>query len=79
LTAADSFQQSATRTSGTQHLVLFRVIAMMEITAANVGNAVDALTSGMPRIYDDSVLQLVFFPSSTAAANLTGTYIETHG
>ena len=79
LTAADSFQQSATRTSGTQHLVLFRVIAMMEITAANVGNAVDALTSGMPRIYDDSVLQLVFFNSATAAANLTGTYIETHG
>lgn len=77
--APTSFIQSATRTSGTMHLVLFRVLAQVEVTAANIGNAIDALTSGMPRIYDDSVLQLVWFPSATTATNFMGQYIETQG
>lgn len=77
--APTSFIQSATRTSGTMHLVLFRVLAMVEVTAANIGNAIDALTGGMPRLYDGTVPQLVWFPSATTAVNLTGTYIETHG
>lgn len=77
--APTSFIQSATRTSGTMHLVLFRVLAMVEVTAANIGNAIDALTSGLPRIYDDSVLQLVWFPTATTATTITGQYIETQG
>lgn len=77
--APTSFQQSATRTSGTMHLVLFRVLAQLEVSAANIGNAMDVLTSGMPRIYDDSVLQLVWFPSATTATNFLGQYIETQG
>jgi hypothetical protein len=79
LTAADSFQQSATRTSGTQHLVLFRVLAQLEVTAANIGNAIDALTAAAPRLYDDSVLQLVWFPSATTATNFIGQYVESQG
>lgn len=77
--APTAFQQSATRTSGTQHLVLFRVLAQVEVTAANIGNAVDALTSGMPQVYNDSVLQLVWFPSATTATNFQGVYVETQG
>lgn len=77
--APTSFIQSATRTSGTMHLVLFRVLAQVEVTAANIGNAIDALTSGLPRIYDDSVLQLVWFPTATTATTITGQYIETQG
>ncbi|MGL5733905.1 MAG: hypothetical protein ACRCYS_03480 [Beijerinckiaceae bacterium] len=77
--APSSFIQSATRTSGTMHLVLFRVLAQVEVTAANIGNAIDALTSGMPQIYNDSVLQLVWFPSATTATNFMGQYIETQG
>jgi hypothetical protein len=77
--APTSFIQSATRTSGTMHLVLFRVLAQLEVTSANIGNAIDALTSGFPRIYNDSVLQLVWFPSATTATNFNGTYIETQG
>lgn len=79
LTSATSFTQSATRTSGTMHLVLFRVLAQIDVSATNVGNAIDALTSGFPRIYDDSVLQLVWFPNGTAATNFVGQYIETQG
>lgn len=77
--APTSFQQSATRTSGTMHLVLFRIIAQVEVTAANIGNAVDALTGGMPRIYDGSVLQLVWIPTATTATTFMGQYIETQG
>lgn len=77
--APTGFQQTATRTSGTQHLVLFRLIAQIEVTAANIGNAIDALTSGMPRIYNDSVLQLVWFPAATTATNFMGSYTETQG
>jgi hypothetical protein len=77
--APTSFIQSASRVSGTMHLVLFRVLAQVEVTSANIGNAVDALTAGLPRIYNDSVLQLVWFPSATTATNFIGTYIETQG
>jgi hypothetical protein len=77
--SVQSFIQSATRTSGTMHLVLFRLIAPIECTAPNVGNAIDALTSGMPRIYNDSVLQTLWFPTATAGVNMNGQYIETHG
>jgi hypothetical protein len=79
LTSASSFTQSATRSSGTMHLVLFRVLAQIEVTSANIGNSIDALTSGLPRIYDDSVLQLVWFPTATTATTITGQYIETQG
>lgn len=77
--SVQSFIQSATRTSGGQHLVLFRVLAMVEVSAANTGNAVDALTSGMPRLFNDTTLQLVWFPTAVTGVNLTGQYIETHG
>lgn len=77
--APTSFIQSATRTSGTMHLVLFRILAQIEVSAANVGNAIDALTSGMPRLYDGTVPQLLWFPSVTTATIFTGAYIETHG
>jgi hypothetical protein len=77
--APTSFIQSATRTSGAMNLVLFRVLAQLEVTSANIGNAIDFLTAGAPRLYDDSVLQLVWFPSATTATNFMGQYIETQG
>lgn len=77
--APTGYQQSATWTSGTAHIILFRPIAMIEITAANIGNAIDALTSGMPRIYDNSCLYLMQLASATTATNVTGQLVETHG
>lgn len=77
--APTSFIQSATRTSGTMHLVLFRVLAQIEVGTNNAGNAIDAITGGMPQILNDSTLQLVWFPSATTATNFIGTYVETHG
>ena len=77
--APTSFIQNATRTSGTMHLVLFRILAQVEVSANNIGNALDALTGGMPQLYNGTVPQLLWFPSVTTATNFTGTYIETQG
>lgn len=74
-----SFIQSATRTSGTMHLILFRVLAMLEVNQANMGAAIDFLTGGAPRLYDDSTLQLLWFNSATTALSMAGTYVETQG
>jgi hypothetical protein len=77
--APTSFIQSATRTSGTMHLVLFRVLATMEVPLASVGSAIDALTGGMPRLFNGTVPQFVWFPTATTAVNLYGSYVETQG
>lgn len=77
--APTSFIQSATRTSGTFSLVLFRVLAQLDLSTANVGNAIDILTGGKPQIFNDSVLQLVWFPSATTATTFIGSYVETQG
>jgi hypothetical protein len=74
-----SFQQSATRTSGTYHLVLYRQLAVVECTLVNVGKTLDVLTAGMPRLYNGTTLQTLWFPSATTAVSLTGTYLETQG
>lgn len=51
----------------------------VEVTAANIGNAIDALTSGFPQLFDDTTLQLVWFPTATTATTISGQYIETQG
>jgi hypothetical protein len=77
--APTSFIQSATRTSGTMHLVGFRRLAQVDIPVGGTCGAIDALTSSMPRVYDSSVLQLLWFPTATTATNLFGTYSEAQG
>jgi len=70
---------SATWTSGVIHVVLYRIIARLELTTANVPNAIDALTSGFPRIFDDSVLTTVFIPQTTTTSNITGHVVISQG
>lgn len=77
--SVQSLQLSATWTSGTMNLVAFRHIAALELTAAFVPNAIDALTSGMPRLYDGVVPWMVFQPNTTTASNISGSYVETQG
>jgi hypothetical protein len=77
--AVTGYQQNATWTSGTAHIILYRILAQLEITSANVGAAVDALTSGMPRLYNGTVPFIIQVPSATTATNVAGQYIETQG
>lgn len=74
-----NFTLSATWTSGTIHLVAYRVLASIEFPAAGVPAGVDALTSGFPRCYDNTVPFLLFVPQTTTATLLTSTVIFTQG
>lgn len=76
--APTSFVQSATRTSGTMHLVLFRILAQVDCSIAQVAGAVDFLSNG-PQLHDGTVPQIVWFPSATTAASFFAEYVETHG
>ena len=77
--SVQSLTLSATWTSGTIHLVAYRILAALELPAAGVPNAIDALTSGMPRVWDNSVPFLIFVPSTTTTTALTGTVTFTQG
>lgn len=76
---AESLTLSATWTSGTIHVILYRVIARLELTVAQIPNAIDALTGGFVRMYDNSVPFLVFLPQTTTSSNIAGHVIWTQG
>ena len=70
---------SATWTSGTMHLVAYRVVAILPLSAAGVPNGLDAFTSGMPRLYDNTVLFPIFIPQTTTTTQISGGVICTQG
>lgn len=74
-----TFTLSATWTSGAASLVAYRELARLELTGAHTPNAIDALTSGFPRLFDNSVPFLLFIPSTTTASNISGQAIWTQG
>ncbi|MCX7851797.1 MAG: hypothetical protein N2383_03335 [Caldilineales bacterium] len=76
---AESLTLSATWTSGTIHVILYRIIARLELTAAHTPNALDALTGGFVRLHNNSVPFLVFVPSTTTSVNIMGQVIWTQG
>lgn len=77
--SVQSLTLSATWTSGTIHLVAYREIARIELPAAGIPNAVDALTSGMPRVYDNSVPFLIFVPQTTTTTQIGGSVVFAQG
>lgn len=71
--------QSASWVSGTYNLVAYRPIITVDLQEASTAAAVDILTGGLPRIYDNSVLYMMYQPSSSGAVRVQGLYTETHG
>lgn len=65
--------------SGTVHLVVYREIARVDVSIANMGAAIDMLTSGFPMFSSNSVPFLVWIPSSTTGVTLSGQVVYTHG
>lgn len=74
----ESLTLSATWTSGTIHVVLYRIIARLDLLA-QTPSSIDALTSGFPRMYDNTCPFLVFIPNTTTTSNITGEVIWTQG
>jgi hypothetical protein len=66
-------------TAGSCNLVAYRPIVGMEIAGVWTGNAIDLVTSGMPQIFDNSVLFLIFIPSNLSASNISGSLSVTQG
>lgn len=66
-------------TSGSIALVAYRVLASVPITVANTPGALDVLTGAMQRLANGVVPFLVFIPSATTAAVISGDYTETQG
>lgn len=66
-------------TSGAISAVLYRPMAALEISAAGIPNAIDALTSGFPQMYNGSVPFLIFVPNTTTATTIVGSLVETQG
>jgi hypothetical protein len=64
--------------SGTISLVAYRILARLELMA-QIPNAIDALTSGFPRLFDNTVPFLIFIPNTTTTSNITGHVIWTQG
>lgn len=65
--------------SGTMNLVAYRVLAALPLAGAFIPNAIDALTGGLPRLYDGTVPFLIFIPNTTTTSYISGVYQETHG
>jgi hypothetical protein len=74
-----TFTLGTSLAAGAVHLVAYRELARLELTAANIGNAIDALTSGFVRLYDNTVPFLLWIPTATTAPVITGQLIVTQG
>lgn len=74
-----TYQQSSTWTGGTLHLVAYRPIIRLDLPAALSGNCLDAVTGGMPRMFDNSVPFLIFIPSTTTASVISGHAVWSQG
>lgn len=64
---------------GAIHLVAYRILARLELPVANAGSSIDALTGGFVRLYNDTVPFLLWLPTATTAATLSGQVIYTQG
>jgi hypothetical protein len=74
-----TYQQSATWTSGAVHLVAYRVLARAIQPAANTPWAIDAITGGMPIAWNNTVPFLLFVPAATTASVFQGSLTWSHG
>lgn len=66
-------------TSGSISLVAYRPLATIELPAGGIPYAIDALTSGMPRLYDNTVPFILYIPQTTTTTLTTGTVVYTQG
>ena len=75
----EAVKLSATMTTGTAGLILYRPLATLEIPAAGVPNALDVLTSCLPRCYDTTVAFLYYIPTTTTTTQMHGQITFTQG
>ena len=77
--SVQSLTRSVSWVSGTINLVAYRPLAYLELTSAQVPNAVDFLTGGFPRLYNGTTPFFLFIPSTTTTSNISGSVVWTQG
>lgn len=77
--SVQSLTLSATWTSGTIHLVAYRVLSLVQIGASGISSAVDAVTGGMPQMFNNTVPFVMFVPAATSSTSLQGSMTVTQG
>jgi hypothetical protein len=70
--SVQTWTNSATMSSGTIGLVLRRQVATAGFPFANAAISLDAIRLGLPRVYDDACLELVWLASSTTSNTVAG-------
>lgn len=74
-----SLTLSATWTTGTINLVAYRVLSVLEQPVSNLGVSLDALTGGLPKLYNGTVPFVVFLSNSGTAFRVYGQLIYAEG
>jgi len=74
-----TFTLSATWTSGTIHLVAYRILGEVVIPGAWISGVSDVFDLCMPLCYSNTVPFLIFIPQTTTATQITGGLTYTHG
>lgn len=64
---------------GVIHVVAYRVLAQIGVPVAGAGFELDALSLGMPRLFDNTVPFLLWLPSATTTHTVAGEVTYTHG
>ena len=77
--SVQTFKLSTSMTSGTYHLVAFRVLAKAQVTSAYLGMSKDAIGLGMPLAHNDTVPFLLWLPATTTAPVLYADVAFSHG
>lgn len=67
----ESLTLGTTYTSGTIHLVAYRVLASIGVQA-NISNDRDPIQLGFPQLHDNTVPFLLWLPSATTSATIQG-------
>ena len=70
--AIASETHTATMNSGTYGLVMRRKIATLCLPVAGVATTLDPFDLGLPRIYDDAAIEVIYQAQTTTAATLNG-------
>lgn len=70
--SVQSLQLSASWTSGMIHLIAMREISTVVLPASGITSVVDAVTGGMPVLYNGTVPFLFIMPTGTTATQLSG-------
>jgi hypothetical protein len=76
---AQAITLNSSATSGQMGVVLYRVIASIDLSLAPYTNAIDSLTSVMPRAYDNTCPFLLYSPSTTTTTSVIGSVTWTQG